>query len=245
MIPNEKDGVILFVSDDAQWLTDLCHAFSEQTDYQLSCMASEMGLPEQVSKCQPDVCLLDASQYSSDLLSLIAQVRAQSSLGIIVLLANHEQSFSAELLAHGADVVFDKAVRVPLLSVAVERLYIRVAQLNALQSLIDQAAPSWELDQLTLCLKSPDKEVISLSAIEFKLLIKLHEHFGQPVSRYDLACFLGRERCENYESYINTLMSRLRRKIREHTEYTFEVKACRGAGYRLGTQMRVGAVETA
>ena len=71
----------------------------------------------------------------------------------------------------------------------------------------------------------------------YTLIDVLLNHSPNPVSREVLAESLGRDGCENYAGHINTIISRLRKKVREHTDEDIEIKSYRAKGYSLYTRV--------
>ena len=96
---------------------------------------------------------------------------------------------------------------------------------------------SWRLDHQRWVLIAPNQISVSLTPSEYGFLSVLIQHSNQLTTHLSLAKQLGRERCFGYEKALNTLLSRLKTKIKNETGCELEVKSSRGKGYVLMTRI--------
>jgi DNA-binding response OmpR family regulator len=76
-----------------------------------------------------------------------------------------------------------------------------------------------------------EDEPIKLTAIEFRLLLCLCEHPGQPLDRSKLLSTVWGYNDESCSRTLDTHMKRLRKKLGDHRAW---IKTVHGAGYRIG-----------
>jgi len=92
----------------------------------------------------------------------------------------------------------------------------------------------WQVDIKRYQLRAPCNQVhIELTPTECSILQRLAQDHPESASRADLVQSLGEDHRLYDERRLEQIMSRLRKKIREHTGYS-PIKAVRGRGYRFG-----------
>ncbi|MGE4503673.1 MAG: winged helix-turn-helix domain-containing protein [Thiomicrospira sp.] len=169
---------------------------------------------------------------------VISAVREKSYAAIIVLAPELCADEKALILNAGADALINmEKVTKDYLVALIKRFFIRVEQVKFVESFISHVHQDWKLSREKWALISPKGKKVNLTATEFTLIDVLLNHSPNPVSREVLAESLGRDGCENYAGHINTIISRLRKKVREHTDEDIEIKSYRAKGYSLYTRV--------
>lgn len=185
-----------------------------------------------------DLILVDLSAMGDRTTEIIHNLIQPKDRGIMVFSTSDQSEQKLEALSAGADMYMDLPIEPSLLEASLNNLFKRIQQIQSINQLIGQADKPWQLSLNNWRVFTPDDIEIDLTATEFTLLQTLVNHKKAPVSRYHLAEKLGRHQCDNYERYINTLISRLRHKLNQNTRYPANIKASRGKGYQLTTQFR-------
>lgn len=171
------------------------------------------------------IVLLDLGLPDGDGLASIAPLRAQFGLtiGIIVVSARGAHSDRVEALAAGADFYIVKPIYLAELKQVLERLYERLQR--------DRPA-GWSLCLMQMALISPDGQAIALTGKEFRLLQLLAEQ-QQPVDRAVLmnCLYPHAQHCDSRP--LDTLISRLRKKIASYTNQQLTIRSHRNQGYSV------------
>jgi DNA-binding response OmpR family regulator len=186
---------------------------------------------DRFTKEEPDLVVLDLMLPGIDGLEVCRRIRARSRVPILMLTARRAESDVVLGLELGADDYLVKPFRVREL-VARVRALLRRAQPVEEESyklgglVIDPARRNVEVEG----------EAIELTALEFDLLHFLASHPGRVYSREQLLEQVwGRDRVVDLRS-IDSLVSRLRRKIELAPNKPRYLQTAWGAGYRMVAQ---------
>jgi DNA-binding response OmpR family regulator len=98
--------------------------------------------------------------------------------------------------------------------------------------------PYWALDPLCMAVRTPCGSQIPVSHSELTVLRLAARAEGQPVCRKEIIKALGHEEWLYDERRLETLISRLRRKLTKHPTTGFEVRGLRGKGYLFTVRLR-------
>jgi DNA-binding response OmpR family regulator len=102
----------------------------------------------------------------------------------------------------------------------------------------DEEVQCWALDPLRMAVKTPCGRQVPVSHSELTVLQLAARAEGQPVCRKEIIKALGHEEWLYDERRLETLISRLRRKLAQHTAMGFEVRGLRGKGYLFAARLR-------
>lgn len=183
------------------------------------------AVDEHVGHC--DLAILDLMLPDGLGLNAIDRLRtANPEVGVIVLTAlgtaqNKLSGFSA-----GADHYLIKPVSLEELTAVVDALCRRVA-------------PRWRLNIARQCLISPDRSEMKLNHQEARLFEGLARHGGRTVSRRTLVEFMGHDWLNYDERRMDTLISRLRKRWREHAGTELPLRTEYRTGYSLDVSLAV------
>lgn len=100
----------------------------------------------------------------------------------------------------------------------------------------------WQLNSSQLELITPDGRAISLSHNECCILRAIANANGKLVSRKTLIEALGHEFWHYDERRLESLISRLRRKLASYVPESFTIRGVKGQGYLFRAELQV--VET-
>jgi DNA-binding response OmpR family regulator len=190
----------------------------------------------------PDILILVEDVLSRDdsLSSVVSFSNSQCLAAVIVFVLDGLQKKQLRYLELGADFCLAYPFECKYVKLIVRRLFFRVKPLKMLGDKARSLTDVWSLDQSTWILRCPNNAEVKLTATQFKLL-----HFlvcngsSSPVSRSILALNLSRDNCEGNDRYINTLVSRLKRKVFTVTGVEIGIKSYRCEGYLMTTVIKI------
>ncbi len=175
-----------------------------------------------------DVLILDLNMAPEDGLSITRRIRkVLPGLGIIILTGRVRGDERLDGYLSGADVYLTKPTRPEELAAVIKSLLARL--------LLPRHVCQWQLDVGRLVLLTPGGEQIILTAVEARLLTLLALR-GQQIEHADLAAQMGDPEHSDAvnRAHIEVLVSRLRRKLRQHAGADACIMCQRNVGYHLG-----------
>ncbi len=222
---------ILLIDDDREMcsmLTEYClgegmrvHARHEGQD------GLDTALSEDWDLLLLDVCLPDKSGFE-----LLAELRATSTLPILMLTGRGDVVDKVVGLEMGADDYLAKPFE-PRELLARARALIRRNRLN--QVLGRQESRTLIAGDLSLCTGtrtvSRQGQPLQLTGVEFNILQMLLEADGNLVSREDISTKVLNRTLAPFDRSIDVHISNLRRKLGPETDGCSRITTIRGAGY--------------
>lgn len=184
---------------------------------------------------------LDLSLRHEDGLAIARAVRAISDIAIIMVTARGEDVDRIVGLEIGADDYIVKPFNVREVLARVRAVLRRTAS----RGITGMAGEpdivrfgTWTFDLAARELKSAEGEITPLTTTEFKMLHALVSHAGRVLSRDSLLDLVGGLDAAALERSIDTVVSRLRRKIEPDPSAPEFIKTVRGAGYIFTGKVR-------
>jgi two-component system OmpR family response regulator len=179
---------ILVVDDDAE-IRNLLREYLQKNGYRVSVAADGRSMWAALDQAQPDIIVLDLMLPGDDGLTLCRNLRAQSSIPIIMLTARGEETDRIVGLEMGADDYLAKPFNPRELLARVKSILRRTRALP--ENLHPEDARTirfagWTLDVATRNLCSPAGVVVALSATEYKLLRAFLSHPNRVLNRDQL-----------------------------------------------------------
>jgi DNA-binding response OmpR family regulator len=173
--------------------------------------------------------VLDVGLPGIDGLTLIAQLREQADIAIVIMTRRGTPEARIEALDLGADDYLVKPVHhgelaARIRSVMRRRYPMRGRRKRVGRWLIDLEARSAASGELTA----------PLTRGEFEIMACLIEANSKIVSREELLSAVSRRPMDSDMRSVDTLISRLRRKLGDDTETPNLIVTAPGFGYRLG-----------
>ena len=219
---------LLIVEDDFAIRSGLSRALTERGHAVASAGLATTALA-MVESCAPDLLLLDLGLPDMDGMQMLRMLRAVSSVPVIVATARDDERAVVAALDAGADdyvikpfsaVQVDARIRAVLRRVAEDRprTPVRVGQLC-----VDDAARTASLGERPL----------SLSHMEFDLLLYLAERPGEVVSKRELLTQVWQRSYSGADKTVDVHLSWLRRKLGESGSAPHYLHTVRGAGVKL------------
>jgi len=181
-----------------------------------------------LDRLQPDIVLLDVNLPGEGGLSIAGRLRQRHPhLGLVMLTGNGGLHDRLKGFSEGADLYLVKPIPIPELAASLEALYRRMHPAIPLVG-------GWRLDGHRSCLRTPSGEEVLLTQNELLFLACLFEQAGRSVGRDELMRALGNVPGPQADHRLETLLSRLRRKVSTQAPgHALPVKARHGLGYAL------------
>ncbi len=182
-------------------------------------------------KHKPDLVLLDLMLPGKNGIEICHELRQTSGVPIIMLTARTDDNDMIRGLEAGADVYVTKPYKIEVL---VSRIKARLRPIKQVQHTIIKLGPI-EIDTLSHEVLRNGKRV-SLTPLEFKLLLTLASHPNEVFSREMLLEQVWEYTYKADTRLVNVHVQRLRSKIEEDQEDPKLVLTVRGWGYKAGPE---------
>ena len=225
---------VLIVEDEPVTRAKLA-AYLTAEGFQVSEAADARDMKAIVAKTIPDVVLLDINLPDESGLILARELRAKSSVGIILVTARQDETDRIVGLEIGADDYITKPFNPRELAVRVRNLQRRVAPTMAAERSASgiYSFAGWRLDCDARQLTSPTGESVRLTRGEFDVLAALARNAGRALTRDQLLDMTQHDGEAVIDRTIDVLVGRLRRKIEDDSRHPGIILTVHGVGYRL------------
>lgn len=216
---------VYVVEDDPAVCSELC-TLLVRAGYEVVCPERFDALAPDILAAEPDIVLLDLNLPVQDGRDVARQVRASSTVPIIVVTSRATDFDEVECMRIGADDFIAKPYNGQVLLAHIDAVLRRTAR-NLVQRTIEVRGLELDLVRGTVTYEGQSTE---LTKNELRILELLMRHSGEVVSREDIMMALW-----NSDSFVddNTLtvnMNRLRQALGRVGAKTF-VTTHRGVGY--------------
>ena len=178
------------------------------------------------------------------------RLRQYSQVPILMLTAITDDVEHAVALAQGVDEYLTKPFNLQILLAHIKAMLRR--QKQTISTTTQQPSKTtksveiehdvyefsgWQLNVSKRCLLSPNNIEIILSAAEYSLLVVLVEHPDRVLTR-DFLLNATKTEADTFDRSIDTLISRIRRKMEAHMPEPRIIKTVRNGGYILESTIR-------
>ena len=223
---------ILVVEDDVK-LLKLIQTYLSSQGYEVSGETRGDRAPDRILNELPDLVILDLMLPGCDGLSVLRTVRSRYTKPVLILTAKEDDMDQVAGLEAGADDYVKKPV-VPRVLLARIRAVLRRST--------EAFAPSREIQQEgfrfgSLLIEGHARRVtldgksVELSTTEFDLLWYLAQNAGRTITREALYLTLKGYDYDGIDRRMDLSVSRLRKKLGDHTKSPFRIKTVWGSGY--------------
>lgn len=224
---------LLLIDDDVD-LAQMLVEFLQLQGFVVDAAASgEAGL-QLLTDNPPDLVILDVMLPGMDGFTVLEKIRAAHELPVVMLTARGEESERIHGLTGGADDYLPKPFN-PL------ELAARISNVLRRSEGPNQAPQTLEIGLLRMNRKRRELEVgnelVQLTAAEMRVLEQLMLHPGEVISRERLTETALDRAIEAYDRSIDTLISKLRRKLSDGGLSGECIRSLRGHGYVLDTEL--------
>jgi len=220
--------VVLVVDDDVA-LSEMLQIVLRQEGFEtIWCGRGDRTL-EAFHRYRPDVVLLDIMLPGRDGIDVCRSIRAESGVPIVMLTARSDTQDVVRGLEAGADDYISKPFKIQEL----------VARIRTRLRRVETDAPEGEIVVRGVTINAATHEVsvdgreVSLTPLEFDLLLTLARHPRQVITRQKLMEEVWGYHHSGDTKLINVHIQRLRSKIEKDPERPEIVVTVRGVGYRV------------
>lgn len=228
--------LVLVIDDDPQVRT-LVSRLLRHEGYEVIEAAEAGEALRQVSDREPDLVLLDVVMPQVDGIDLLAEIRTQSTVPVIMLTALGDEADRILGLRSGADDYMVKPFSPGELSARIESV-LRRTQAPANNASQGEPATALQFGELEIDPKTRDVKVngqlVPLTAREFDLLSFLAASPRQVFDRQQLLTQVWQSSADWQDpATVTEHVRRIRRKIESDPDRPRWVKTVRGVGYRF------------
>ncbi|MFA7240382.1 MAG: response regulator [Sulfuricellaceae bacterium] len=230
---------ILVVDDDAE-IRSLLGDYLRKNGYQVSTVGDGKGMRAAFDQGRVDLIVLDLMLPGDDGLVLCRDLRARSSIPIIMLTARGDETDRIVGLEMGADDYLPKPFNPRELLARIKSVLRRARNLPDSANLEDAQCIHFAERRLNVHgrqLLSPEGVVIPLSGAEYRLLKIFLTHANRVLSRDQLMDWLQGREADPFERSIDVQVSRLRNRLGDDAKEPAIIKTVRGEGYVLVAQV--------
>lgn len=233
---------ILIVDDDAEIRSLLADYLGEQ-GWHVSTAQDGAAMQQVLDSTTIDLIVLDLTLPGSDGLTLCRDLRAHSSVPVIMLTARSAPLDRILGLEMGADDYLCKPFEPRELLVRIRNVLRRS---HAAGNDVASAATKWHfadwtLDDTTRQLQNSAGLVVMLSGGEYRLLKALLERPNRALSRDQLLTLTQGRETDPLDRSIDLHISRLRQKLGDDARAPKLIKTLRNEGYLLAAAVKRGA----
>ena len=224
----------ILVVDDHSEIRDLLKRFLEQHGMRVSCARDGKEMKRLLDEREFDLLVLDLMMPGEDGLTLCRELRVKSRLPIIMLTAMGEETDRIIGLEMGADDYLAKPFNPRELLARIKAVMRRTqAEIQPVPEALtrDLRFDRWLLDVNRRELVDEDGVGLSLSTAEFDLLKVFLERPQRVLSRDQLLDLARGREAVAFDRAIDTLVSRLRRKLERDPKNPELIKTIWGGGY--------------
>jgi DNA-binding response OmpR family regulator len=238
--PPAVDGGHIVLVEDDDGLRMLVTRLLGESGYRVTGCRNAIEFWRHLPAGGVDLVLLDVMLPGTSGLDLLRALRARSTVPVIMVSARNEEADRVLGLELGADDYVAKPFGRPELLARV-RAVLRRASMAALSPSNPASEvltfSGWGLDMRSRSLVDPEGAAVDLSGAEYDLLLVFLEHPGRVLGR-ETILELSRARLGSpTDRSVDTLVSRLRRKLEPPEGLPPIIKTVRGAGYMLASKV--------
>jgi two-component system KDP operon response regulator KdpE len=228
--PRARQGTILVVEDELR-SQRLLRVNLEPLGYRVITLDHAEGVTEAVEAHAPDLVVLDIKLPDADGFEVCRQIRALSSVAVIIVSAYGQPADKARGLSLGADDYVTKPYDTIELSARIEAVLRRVQNRPSVQSALFRCGPlKIDYDQRLVTMNDTE---VQLSRTEYRLLEHLSLNAGRTlVADVLLSRVWGPQYVGDYAS-LHLYISRLRRKLGEDAHASRLIVTRPGIGYMM------------
>ncbi|MGL5949766.1 MAG: response regulator [Aeromonas sp.] len=226
----------VLVVDDHSEIRDLLKRFLEQHGLRVTCARDGKEMKRLLEEREFNLLVLDLMLPGEDGLTLCRELRAKSNLPIIMLTAMGEETDRIIGLEMGADDYLAKPFNPRELLARIKAVLRRIhGEQGASSAQLPQVLrfERWLLDCNRRELVDEEGVGLSLSTAEFDLLKVFLERPQRVLSRDQLLDLARGREAVAFDRAIDTLVSRLRRKLERDPKNPELIKTIWGGGYML------------
>jgi two-component system, OmpR family, response regulator len=233
----------VLVLDDEPEITALVRRVLDEEGYEVLVANDEAGFRDIIDRHAIDLFVLDLNLPDTSGLSLVKRLRRNSDVAIIILTGRSDETDRVVGLEIGADDYITKPFRPRELAARVSTVLRRTQGKRYLPpgdrhpETESAAAPedisfdSHVLSPTRRQLFGPDGQEIELTMAEFDLLHALVARRGHVLTRDQIMNAIKGREWETYDRAVDSMISRLRKKIHPPDGQSHYIRTVYGVGY--------------
>lgn len=235
-------GYNILVVDDHKEIRELLSRFLLQHGLNVSVAADDEEMEKLMHHSHFDLLILDLMLPGKDGVTLCREIRASSNIPIIMLTALGEEIDRIVGLEVGADDYIAKPFNPRELLARIKsvlRRHFTIPNVNEQLSTtnINYLFSGWVLNSKTRELINPDAILVTLTSTEFELLFAFLLHPNVVLTREDLLKLVQGRGADVYDRAVDSLISRLRKKIETDPKSPKLIKTIWGGGYQFSCEV--------
>lgn len=237
-----SDATLLIVDDDAG-LRETLADFFEGEGYRALQAPDVTEARASILREKVDLLLLDLNMPGGDGLTFAAEVRARSQTPIIIMSGKGSTIDRVVGLEVGADDYLAKPFELREMLARVRAVLRRSKAVGASPAGGQESERRAVFSAFVLTpsrrqLATNSGVAIDLTGAEYSLMAAFVERANRVLSRDAIADVTKREDWDAFDRSIDTLVSRLRRKLQPHADAAQLIQTVRGEGYVLACDVR-------
>lgn len=222
----------ILIVDDEQSIINLVSAYLRPEGYEVHTATDGPTGLKAARSLRPDLIVLDIMLPGLDGLQLLAELRRESEVYVIMLTAKTDETDKIIGLSMGADDYLTKPFSPRELVARIKAALRRYGKSNSLADSRMLVFNRLRIDpEARLVWK--DGAQIDLTAIEFDLLHTLAEHRGRVLSREQLLERVWGHDFYGEERVVDVHLGHIRKKIEDDPAQPAFIVTVRGVGYRF------------
>ena len=234
--PAGMDHHLLIVDDD-EFVLSLLGAYLEVEGFRVSLVTSGREMLAVLGKELVHLILLDLALPDEDGLALTRQIRARSSVPIIVLTARTAQEDRLVALEPGADDYLTKPCDPREIALRIRNVLARSEGQEVAGTTAERRDmvnfDGWSLDLAGHSVTAPDGNDVPLTGAEFNLFAALARAPNRVLTRDHLLDAVSQNDEAPTDRTIDVVISRLRKKIERDPGNPSLIVTVRGCGYKF------------
>ncbi len=224
----------IVIVDDDPVIREVVHEYLTGRGYRVSTADGGAAMRRILEREPVDLVILDLTMPEEHGFEILHAIRKTSDAGVIILTGTGEPVDEVVGLELGADDYVSKPCDMRQLLARVRSVLRRIkpqtkGDLDSDGSVIE--FDGWRLDPTARRLFSPDRSEVALTTAEFDLLTALVDSANRVLSRDQLLDVTRNGDWSPYDRSIDTLVSRLRRKLGADPKAPKLIQTVRGVGY--------------
>ena len=232
---------LLIVDDDAR-ICRLLSRYLKQEGYSVAIANDGKAMWERLEEKQPDLIILDLMLPGVDGITLARELRAKTSIGIIILTGKNDPVDAIIGLEVGADDYVTKPFDSRVLLARIRSVLRRMTKSESVEDGEDDDKSQerrivkfdgWLMNFADYELISPSGEVTSLSHHEFRLLKILVQNARHVLSRDQILQKLSKRDWLPEDRSVDVSIARVRKVLEDNPAKPKLIRTIRGIGYQF------------
>lgn len=231
-----QEKIKVLIIDDDQELCSIIERYLTRAEYEAAFAHTGAGGLKMALTGEYHLIVLDIMLPQIDGLSILAEIRKESVVPVLMLTAKNEEADKIRGLQLGADDYLTKPFSMAELMARIDSLVRRYTTFNRATA----GGKTLTLNHLSFDTQTRivllNEESLELTGKEFDLLYFLASHKGQIFTKRQIYQQVWGDEYAFDDSNIMSFISKLRKKIESDPTRPFFIQTVRGVGYRFNQE---------